>query len=135
MGLGETALSEIMCREWFQRFKSGDFDVEDRHGGAKENIFEDSKFEAYLLKTNTKRKRNWLLGNTEIRGLTPPTVLSRRCSFRLPFVSIDGTWPGSLISISTLMKKSNNLSIRGSPQKTHHLLEIVSDNFQKDEKK
>ena len=32
---GETALSEITCREWFQHFKSGDFDVEDRHGGGK----------------------------------------------------------------------------------------------------
>ena len=36
------ALSERMCCEWFQRFKSGDFDVEDRHGGGKETIFEDS---------------------------------------------------------------------------------------------
>ena len=30
---GEAALSERTCREWCQRFKSGDFDVEDRHGG------------------------------------------------------------------------------------------------------
>ena len=26
---GEAALNEGTCREWFQRFKSGDFDVED----------------------------------------------------------------------------------------------------------
>ena len=45
---GEAALSERMCHEWFQRFKSGDFDVEDRHGGGKENIFEDSELEASL---------------------------------------------------------------------------------------
>ena len=32
----EAALSETSCRESFQRFKSGDFDVEDRHGGEKE---------------------------------------------------------------------------------------------------
>ena len=38
----EAALNERTCREWFQCFKSGDFDVEDRHGGGKENIFEDS---------------------------------------------------------------------------------------------
>ena len=43
---GEFALSKITCREWFQRFKSGDFDVEDRHGGGKEKIFEDSELEA-----------------------------------------------------------------------------------------
>ena len=30
---GEAALSGRMCREWFQRFKSDNFDVEDRHGG------------------------------------------------------------------------------------------------------
>ncbi|GFX19025.1 uncharacterized protein TNCV_323301 [Trichonephila clavipes] len=29
---GEAAISERMCREWFQRFKNGDFDVEDWHG-------------------------------------------------------------------------------------------------------
>ena len=36
-----------------------------------------------------------ILGNAEMVGLTPPAVLSRRCSFRLPFVSIDGTLHGS----------------------------------------
>ncbi|GFW11899.1 hypothetical protein TNCV_4529651 [Trichonephila clavipes] len=29
---GEVAISERTCREWFQRFKNGDFDVEDQHG-------------------------------------------------------------------------------------------------------
>ena len=32
---GEAAISERTCREWFQRFKNGDFDVEDRHSGSK----------------------------------------------------------------------------------------------------
>ena len=27
---GEAAISERTCREWFQRFKNGDFDVQDR---------------------------------------------------------------------------------------------------------
>ena len=40
-----------------------------------------------------------------------------------------------LISISALMEKSKNRSIRGSPQKTHHFFEMVSDNCQKDGKK
>ena len=40
---GEAVLSERMCREWFQRFKSDDFDVKDRHGVGKEKIFEDSE--------------------------------------------------------------------------------------------
>ena len=39
---------ETMCREWFQRFKSGNFDVKDGHGGGKEKIFEDFELEALL---------------------------------------------------------------------------------------
>ena len=45
---GEAVLSERTCREWFQSFKSSDFDVEDRHGGGKEKIFENSEMEALL---------------------------------------------------------------------------------------
>ena len=45
---GEAALSERTCREWFQRFKSGDFYIEDRHGGGKQKTFEDSELEALL---------------------------------------------------------------------------------------
>ena len=44
----EAALSERTYREWFQRFKSGDFDVEDRHGNGKETIFEDSELKVLL---------------------------------------------------------------------------------------
>ena len=40
--------SSQTCREWFQCFKSGDFDVEDRHGGGKEKIFGDSELEALI---------------------------------------------------------------------------------------
>jgi len=29
-------------REWFQRFRNGDFDIEDRHGGRREKIFKDA---------------------------------------------------------------------------------------------
>ena len=42
---GEAA-SERTCREWFQRFKNGDFDVEDRHSGGREKVFEDAELEA-----------------------------------------------------------------------------------------
>ena len=37
---GEAAISERMCRK-FQRFKNGDFDVEDRHSGGREKVFEE----------------------------------------------------------------------------------------------
>ena len=45
---GKAALSERTCCEWFQRFKSDYFDIEDRHGGGKEKIFEDFEWEALL---------------------------------------------------------------------------------------
>ncbi|GFX13581.1 mariner Mos1 transposase [Trichonephila clavipes] len=45
---GEASISERTCREWFQRFKNGDFDVEDQHGGGREKIFEDAELEALL---------------------------------------------------------------------------------------
>jgi len=32
---GEAVISERTCGEWFQRFKNGDFDVEDRHSGGR----------------------------------------------------------------------------------------------------
>ena len=52
---GEAAISERTCQEWFQRFKNGDFDVEDRHGGGREKVFEDAE----LVNTRVKRKKNW----------------------------------------------------------------------------
>ena len=45
---GEAAISERTCCEWFQRFKNGDFDVEDRHSGGREKVFEDAELEALL---------------------------------------------------------------------------------------
>ena len=44
----EAAISERTYREWFQRFKNDDFDVEDRHSGGKEKVFEDAELEALL---------------------------------------------------------------------------------------
>ena len=44
----KAAISERTCREWFQRFKNGDFDVEDRHSGGRKKVFEDAELEALL---------------------------------------------------------------------------------------
>ena len=44
---GEAAISERTC-EWFQRFKNGDFDIEDWHSGGREKVFEDAELEALL---------------------------------------------------------------------------------------
>ena len=42
---GEAAISERTCREWFQRFKNGDFDVEDQHSDGREKVLEDAELE------------------------------------------------------------------------------------------
>jgi len=44
----ETTISERTCRDWFQRFKNGDFDIEDWHDGGREKVFKDAELEALL---------------------------------------------------------------------------------------
>ncbi|GFU98278.1 mariner Mos1 transposase [Trichonephila clavipes] len=46
--VGEAAISERTCREWFQRFKNGDYEVEDQHGVGREKVFEDAELETLL---------------------------------------------------------------------------------------
>ena len=50
---------------------------------------------AWQCSTTCHKTFKDILGNAEMESLTPPVVLSKRCSFRLPFVSIDGTRSGS----------------------------------------
>ena len=38
---GDAAISETTCRDWFRRFKDGDFDVDDRPREGKPKTFED----------------------------------------------------------------------------------------------
>ncbi|GBP34661.1 Mariner Mos1 transposase [Eumeta japonica] len=41
----EAALSERTCREWFQKFKNGDFDVKDKDRTGRPKIYEDAELE------------------------------------------------------------------------------------------
>jgi len=61
---GETAISERMCREWFQYFKNGDFDIEDRHGDGRE-VFKDAELEA-LLYEDSCQTQDELAGSLEV---------------------------------------------------------------------
>ena len=70
---GEAALSERTCREWFQNFKNGDFDVEDRHGGGKENIFEDCELEALLAEESCQTQEEL----AESLRVTPQAISKR----------------------------------------------------------
>ena len=56
---GEATISERTCREWFQRFKNGDFDVEDRHSMEERRFLKMQNWRHYLSKTRVKIKKNW----------------------------------------------------------------------------
>ena len=45
---GEYALSETTCRGWFRRFKSGDFDTEDKERAGRPGKFEDEELKILL---------------------------------------------------------------------------------------
>lgn len=70
---GQAAISERTCREWFQRFKNGDFDVEDRHGGGREKVFEDAELEA-LLDQDSCQTQQELAGSL---GVTQQAISKR----------------------------------------------------------
>ena len=45
---GEAALSERSCRELFQKFKNGEFDIEDKECSRRPKVYEDVELEALL---------------------------------------------------------------------------------------
>jgi len=45
---GESAPSDKTCREWFRRFKSGDYDVEDKERSRRPRAFEDEELQALV---------------------------------------------------------------------------------------
>ena len=45
---GEAALRERSCREWFQKFKNREFDIEDKEHSGRPKVYEDAKSEALL---------------------------------------------------------------------------------------
>ena len=42
----EAALSEKSCREWFQKLKNGEFDIEDNKGSVRPKVYEDAELGA-----------------------------------------------------------------------------------------
>ena len=45
---GEAALSDRSYCEWFQQFKNGQFDIEDKERSGRPNMYEDAELEALL---------------------------------------------------------------------------------------
>ncbi|XP_018402810.1 PREDICTED: uncharacterized protein LOC108779803 [Cyphomyrmex costatus] len=67
---GDTAPTDKSCREWFQRFKNGDFSVEDKPRSGQPKKFEDKELEA-LLEEDQSQKQEKL---AESLGLTQQDV-------------------------------------------------------------
>ncbi|GFU40778.1 mariner Mos1 transposase [Trichonephila clavipes] len=69
---GEASISERKCREWFQRFKNGDFEVEDQHGGGRE-VFGDAELEALLNQDSCQTQQEL----SESLGVTQQAISKR----------------------------------------------------------
>ena len=46
----EHTLSATICRDWFRRFKSGDFDLKEKERRGRPNKFENEDLEAFINK-------------------------------------------------------------------------------------
>ena len=44
----EAVLSERSCREWFKKFKNGEFDIESKERNGRPKVYEDAEWEALL---------------------------------------------------------------------------------------
>ena len=64
---GEASINERTCRYWFQRFKMGDFSIEDKTHPGKEKKFEDPELEALLDEDScqTQQELAYSLGVTQ----------------------------------------------------------------------
>ncbi|GFU31373.1 mariner Mos1 transposase [Trichonephila clavipes] len=65
---GEAAISERTCREWFQRFKNGDFEVEDQQAVGREKVFEDAESEALLDQDSCQTQQDFCLQGKDGRN-------------------------------------------------------------------
>ena len=58
------ALSEKSCREWFQKFKNGEFD-EDKERSGRPKVYEDAELEALLDEDSYQKELALTLGVTQ----------------------------------------------------------------------
>jgi len=69
----DTALSERNCREWFQKFKNGEFDVEDKERNGRPKMYEDAELEALLDEDSCQTQKELAL----TLGMTQQTISYR----------------------------------------------------------
>ena len=77
---GDAALSERSCREWFQKFKNSEFDIEDKERSGRPKVYEDVELEALLDEDSCQTQKELAL----TLGVTQQTI-----SYRLKFIGND----------------------------------------------
>ena len=70
---GDVALSERSSREWFQKFKNSEFDVEDKERNRRPKMYEDAELEALLDEDSCQTQKELAL----TLGVTQQTILYR----------------------------------------------------------
>ncbi|KAM0729388.1 Mariner Mos1 transposase [Formica fusca] len=83
---GEAALSERSCREWFQKFKNGEFDIEDKERSGKPKVYEDAESEALLDQDSCQTQEELALR----LGVTQQAISHRLKSLGL--IQKQGNW-------------------------------------------
>lgn len=83
---GDHCLSRTQCKEWFTRFKSGDFDIKDKERPGQPKMFEDEELEA-LLEEDSCQTQEELAKSLNV---TQAAVSKRLKS--LGFIAKQGNW-------------------------------------------
>jgi len=80
---GDAALSERSCREWFQKFKNGEFDIEGKEHSGRPKVYEDAELEALLNEDSCQTQKELAL----TLGVTQQTI-----SFEIIGNDKQGNW-------------------------------------------
>jgi len=80
------ALSERSCREWFQKFKNSEFDVEDKERSGRPKVYEDMELDALLDEDSCQTQKELAL----TLGVTQQTISYRLKSLRM--IQKQGNW-------------------------------------------
>jgi len=70
---GDAVLSERSCREWFQKFKNGKFDVEDKEHSGRPKVYKNAELEALLDEDSCQTQKEFVL----TLGVTQQTISYR----------------------------------------------------------
>ena len=83
---GEAALSERSCREWYQKFKNGEFDIEDKERSGRPKVYEDVELEALFDQDSCQTQEELAL----TLGVTQQAISHRLKS--LGMIQKHGNW-------------------------------------------